>query len=501
MKETKITTSALNLDKLTYTTLVIGFFEGKLDLSNKVKQVNDKFDNIIGACFKNKDFKGEKGETKNLFINKKNLKYIVLVGLGEQDKYKLETFNSIIGNISKKLRSSNVEKFGILLETFSNSKIDEAQVAENAVISARLGLYQFTEYKTKDLDKIKNVDEITLVSEKELGKIIKNSDIVAEAITKTRDLINAPPNVANPTYIANYAKELAKNSSLKCTVLNESDLKKLKMNCCLAVGRGSRQEPRFVVLEYNGAGKEKPVVLVGKGITFDSGGLNLKPYPHMNNMKCDMSGASSVIHVIEACASLKLKVNVVAITPLCENMPSSDSYRPDDVLTAYNGMTVEVKNTDAEGRMVLADTLAYAEDKFKPSAIVDVATLTGASLIVLGNIATPIMGNDEKLIAKIRESSEKSLEKVWELPLWEEYDDLLKSDIADIKHLNEEGGAGVIIGGAFLKNFVKDTPWVHLDIASTAWSKSESGTTTKGATGSTVRLLIEFLKQRNSTNL
>jgi len=494
MANTKIITSTLNLGKINYSALVMGFFEGKLEIRGKAKEVNEKFDNVIEACIKNGDFKGEKGETKNLFINKGDLKYIVLVGLGEQSKYKLETFNSLIANISKKLRSSNIEKFGVLLETFSDGKIAEEQIAENAAISSVLGLYQFTEYKTKELDKIKNVNEITLVSEKDINNVTNKSNVVAEAITKTRDLINAPPNVANPTYVANYAKELAKNSSLKCTVLNESDLKKLKMNCCLAVAKGSKQEPKFVVLEYNGAGKEKPVALVGKGITFDSGGLNLKPYPHMSDMKCDMSGASSVIHVIEACASLKLPVNVVAITPLCENMPSSDSYRPDDVLTAYNGMTVEVKNTDAEGRMVLADTLAYAEDKFKPSAIVDVATLTGASIVVLGTIAFPIMGNDQKLMDNIKEASEKSLEKVWELPLWEEYDELLKSDIADIKHLNEEGGAGAIIGGIFLKNFVKDTPWVHLDIGSTAWSKTESGTTTKGATGATVRLLIEFLK-------
>ena len=213
----------------------------------------------------------------------------------------------------------------------------------------------------------------------------------------------------------------------------------------------------------------------------------------MTTMKGDKTGAVTAIHVIEACAVLKLPINVVAITPLCENMPDAGSYRPDDVLKAYNGMTVEVKNTDAEGRMVLCDALAYA-NKYNPKAIIDIATLTGATLIVLGNIGTPIMGNDEKLLGKIKEASKTSLEKVWEMPLWEEYAELLKSEIADIKHLNEEGGAGTIIGGIFLKNFVENTPWAHLDIASTSWSKVDMGILSRGSTGAVVRLLIEVLR-------
>ncbi|MBI2661478.1 leucyl aminopeptidase [Candidatus Woesearchaeota archaeon] len=492
-KDAKITCSSLNIKAVSCNSLIIGFFQGKLSLNGRIKEINSSFDSLISACLRNADFKGEYGETKSLFANKNNLRYIILVGLGEEEKYTLEKFNFLIAELSKRARDSNADKLGILLESFSNGKISEEQIAENAAISSRLGLHQLVEFRTKELDKLKSLSEVCLISGKNHGKIVEKAQVISDAVIGARDLANTPPNVANPEYVANYAREISKKSGLKCTILNKSDIEKLKMGCFLAVAQGSRNEPRLVVLEYNGAGKgEKPVVLVGKGITFDSGGLNIKPYPSMCTMKGDKTGAVTAIHVIEACALLKLPVNVVSITPLCENMPDAGSYRPDDILKAYNGMTVEVKNTDAEGRMVLADALSYA-NKYNPKAIIDIATLTGATMVILGTAGTPIMGNDDKLLSRIREASKSSLDKVWELPLWDEYAELLKSEIADIKHLNEEGGAGTIIGGIFLKNFVGNTPWAHLDIASTSWAKADAGIMSKGSTGVPVRLLIELL--------
>ncbi|MBI2653747.1 leucyl aminopeptidase, partial [Candidatus Woesearchaeota archaeon] len=305
----------------------------------------------------------------------------------------------------------------------------------------------------------------------------------------------APPNIATPQYMAEYAKELSKKYGLRCTVFDEKQIEKMKMGCFIGVAQGSANKPRMVVLEYYGTDKkQKPIAIVGKGVTFDSGGLNLKPYPFILNMKDDKAGAVAAMHVIEACAKLKLPINLVVVTPLCENMPSSNSFRPDDVLKAYNGMTVEIKNTDAEGRLILADALSYAAE-FKPRVIIDIATLTGASLIALGYIGTPFLCTDEKLSEKIKDASKKSLEKVWEFPLWQEYEESIKSDVADLKHISEEGDAGVIIGATFLKNFVNDIPWAHIDIGTTVWSKVDKGVLVKGATGVTVRLMMEMLRE------
>ena len=345
------------------------------------------------------------------------------------------------------------------------------------------------------MEKLKYIKEVTIISNKNFDKELNYASSVAYAVNKTRDFVNMPPNVATPEYVADYAKEVAKKSELKCAVFDDKQIEKMGMGCFIAVGKGSVNKPRFVVMEYAGAVKsQKPVAIVGKGVTFDSGGLNLKPYPYILNMKDDKAGAISAIHVAEACSKLKLQINLIVVAPLCENMIDANSYRPDDILTAYNKMTVEIKNTDAEGRLILADALSYAAE-LKPECIIDLATLTGASMVVLGYVATPFLSTDEKLSEKIKNASKKSLEKVWELPLWPEYDESIKSDIADIKNISEEGDAGVIIGAAFLKNFVNEIPWAHIDIGTTVWSKSEKGILAKGATGAAVRLMMEMLRE------
>ncbi len=481
------------LSKVKDNALLIGFFKDK-SLGAELKIFDNNLKNIISSYIKDNNFKGEKGEIKNIYVNK-NTKNIILVGLGEENKFNHDILTTIIADASKRLRDNGTESFSIYSNSFK--KNNERELVEKIALSSLIGLYKFTDYKTKDKDNKKNIKQISIItnSNNNFEKEIKYASMVADAVNKTRDLVNTPPNIATPQYIANYAKNLAIKSKLKCTILDEKQIEKLKMGCFLGVAQGSDKKPILVMLEYYGTDKKKkPIAIVGKGVTFDSGGLNLKPYPFILNMKDDKGGAVAALHIIEACAKLKLPINLIVLTPLCENMPSGTSFRPDDILKAYNRTTVEIKNTDAEGRLILADALSYAAD-IKPQAIIDIATLTGASLITLGYVGTPFLSTDEKLTQKINEASKKSLEKVWEFPLWPEYEENIKSDVADLKHISEEGDAGVIIGATFLKNFVKDIPWVHIDIGTTVWSKVDKGTLTKGATGATVRLMIEMLRE------
>ena len=495
-KPTSVKLLKSELSKAKDNALVIGFFQDKLSLSAEIKKLDNGFSGIISSCIKNKDFKGEKGELKNIYTNK-SIKNIVLAGLGEQDKYNFDILSSAVADASKRLRDNGTESFSIYLDSFNNGRFKDEDIAEKMMLSSLIGLYKFTEYKTKDKDKIKYIKQITIVtdSNKNFDNETKYASAVADAVNKTRNFVNTPPNVATPEYIAAYAKELARKSNLKCAVFDEKQIARMKMGCFMGVAQGSINKPRFVVLEYYGADKkQKPIAIVGKGITFDSGGLNLKPYPFILNMKDDKGGAIAAMHIIEACSKLKMPINLVVVAPLCENMIDASSFRPDDILTAYNGMTVEIKNTDAEGRLILADALHYAAE-LKPEAIIDIATLTGASMITLGYVASPFTSTDERLTQKIKNASKKSLEKVWELPLWQEFEENLKSDVADIKNISEEGDAGVIIGATFLKNFVGEIPWVHIDIGTTVWSKSDKGVLTKGATGVTVRLMMEMLRE------
>ncbi|HLC60010.1 MAG TPA: leucyl aminopeptidase [Candidatus Nanoarchaeia archaeon] len=489
----KVTKDGLN--KIKDNAIVIGFFKDKINLSGELKKFDNENENILSSYIKDMQFKGDKGETKNIYVNKK-VKTVVLVGLGEEDKFNFEILSNAVAETSKKLRDSSIETFSILLSSFRNSKMKEEDAVEKISISLFLGLYKFADYKTKDKENKKYVKEIKILtdSNKSFENQLKFASAVGDAVAKTRDLVNTPPNIANTAYVAGYVKELAKNSNLKCTVFDEKQIDGMKMGCLSAVGRGSVNRPKLAVLEYAGAGREKPIALVGKGVTFDTGGYNLKPYPYILNMKDDLGGAAASIHIIEVCAKLKLPINLIVVTPLCENMIDADAFRPDDVLTAFNGVTVEIKNTDAEGRLILADALSYAAS-LKPVAIVDIASLTGASMVVLGPIGTPIISTDEKLTEKLKEASKKSLERIWELPLWPEYDDSIKSDVADIKNISEEGDAGVIIGAAFLKNFVDEIPWLHIDIGTTVWSKVDKGILTKGGTGASVRLMVEFLRE------
>ncbi len=477
--------------------LVIAFFEDKLKPNDEINNFDKSINNIISNSIKNKDFKAEKNEIETFYLNNKNLKYLALLGLGKEKDFNLNKLMDTVSNLSKKLRNSDIKTFTLDLNSFKNKNFDHNTYLEKISQAAVLSMYQFNKFKTKDLDKIKSITKAAIIVDnkdlKKSQKIIDDAAIYTEAVNKTRDLINTPPNVATPVYVADYAQKTAKENNLKCTILDEKQIEKLGMGCIMAVAKGSVNKPRLVILEYNGNGSDKPIVLVGKGITFDTGGINVKPSSYMTTMKDDKAGACGVINILEACRKLKLKANVIGMAVLAENMVSDKAYKPDDVLTSHSGLTVEVTNTDAEGRLVLADALSYSL-KYKPKAIIDIATLTGASIIALGYFASPVVGNDQKLIDQIKQASETSLEKIWQFPLWEEYSELIKSDIADVKHLNEGIDAGVMVGGIFLENFVEDIPWAHLDIGNTVWAKQEKGYTVKGATGFSVLLLLNLLR-------
>ncbi len=493
MKELEVTLENLDLKNIDTQCLLVGLFQDKKSLEPAVKKIDAEVGGLISSALKDDFFKGEKGELKTLYVEKLQLA-IILLGFGEESKLKIEGFSDTVASTFRALRDSNYKRIGVALETLPINKFNDEVGVEKVTLGAVMGLYSFNKYRTKDLDKIKSVEEIKLLSgnSSKFKSIVEESIIIGDAVNKTRSLVNTPPNDANPEYMAKYCEDMAKDVKIKCTILEENDMKKQNLNCVLAVAQGSSNKPKFVILEYKGSSKD-PIILVGKGVTFDTGGLNIKPFPYMNNMKDDKAGACAVVHVIEAAAKLKLPVNVIAITPYVENMPSSTAYRPDDVVKSYSGLTVEIKNTDAEGRMILADALSYAL-QYNPEAIIDVATLTGAAKIVLGPYGTPVLGTDDHLISRLKNASVKSLDKVWEMPLWKEYDEELKSEIADVSHISSEGNAGTTMGAAFLKNFVEDAKWAHLDIGSTIMTKSDKGMNPKGITGVPVRLLIELLK-------
>ncbi len=319
--------------------------------------------------------------------------------------------------------------------------------------------------------------------------------ILGEAANACRRIQNEPSNIATPKYVAAEARKLSSKSGLRCRILGRAQLQKQKMNAMLAVASGSMHEPQLVLLEFRGNPRAKKwdVALVGKGVTFDSGGISIKPSSKMDEMKFDKSGACAVIGALSACRALHLKLNVVGVAALVENMPGGHAYKPGDILAACNGTTMEILNTDAEGRVVLSDALAYTSKTYKPAALLDIATLTGACVVALGDLASGVLSEDEHLCSELIDAGEKSGERLWRLPLWAEYDDKVKSEVASVKNIGESGSAGITAGASFLKPFVGEAPWAHLDIAGTANSSRPRAGLCPGGTGVGVRLFLEFL--------
>jgi len=421
---------------------------------------------------------------------------VLLVGLGKPGPADGETARRAAGRAVRLLREKKISRLAVHLPSFD--PIRRRPEIEQAVIEGLLlGAYGFERYLGKNGKRPGPMREALLLagSHSELaatGELAAKAEAICAGVRLARDLVNLPGNAKAPADLAHQAEQLAGEDHLACTVFDRKRLEKEGFGALLGVAQGSSREPRLITLEYRGADSgEKPVVLVGKGVVFDAGGISLKPAEKMDEMKMDMAGAAAVLGTLRAAARLKLPVNLVGIVPAVENLPSGTAYRPGDILTSLSGKTIEVLNTDAEGRLILADALTWA-GRFEPAAIIDLATLTGACIIALGHHASAVLGNNQGLVRQLLTAGERSGERLWQLPLWDDYRQQLKSKVADLKNIGGRA-AGTITAAAFLGAFVEKQRWAHIDIAGTAWKDQEEDYRSFGGTGVGVRLLIDFL--------
>jgi leucyl aminopeptidase len=464
--------------------LILPFTEGNARLYKNVNQATLR---LIKRVF-SKEFHGKLNEAL-LIPAPEDIKpqRILLIGLGKKTDLSGEKARQAGGKAAVYLRGLGMKQIALSTDALSHFGISPADFLEGFL----LGLYTFRKYSgEKNKGEIGSIIVLSAESRK-LRDDVRRVKSTASAVWFTRDLINTPANDMTPTHLADAALSL-KQENLSVKVLEKNDVRKRGMGAYLSVAHGSDEPPKFIILHYKGA-SGSPLVLIGKSITFDSGGLSLKPADGMEKMKYDMAGGAAVLGIFRAVSELKLPVHLVGILPATENVIGGAASKPGDVVKAINGKTIEIISTDAEGRMTLADALGYAK-RFKPKAMIDIATLTGACSIALGNEAIAIMGNRRELIDKMIKSGHNTYERVWEMPLFEEYKVSLKSDIADLKNTGGKSGS-LVSSASFLSEFAGDTPWVHLDIAGTAWLEKEKPYTPKGASGIGVRLLLNFLKE------
>ena len=487
----KIVVKTERIEDIKTDAIAIGLFE-KQGIE-RYKGLDRAADGLISILIKRGEFKGKADEMLFL-ISPAGLKAkrMLLLGLGEKKKFTVDKLRQASAKAGQEMRSKGLKNFAMPVLSIQEDKKRIGQAIAEGLL---LGLYQFEEYKTEKKEE-KKIDNVIIAVEKredeeKIKKGVKVGEILSEANNFTRNLVNRPSNDKTPIMLADEARRMAKRYGLSCRVLDEREIKRLKMGGLIGVSKGSKEPPRFIILEHNRNKKGlDTIVIIGKAITFDSGGISIKPSENMEKMKYDMSGGAAVMGAMMTAAGLKLPLHIVGLIPATENLPSGTAQKPGDVVRMIDGKTVEIISTDAEGRMILGDALGYAK-RYKPKAVIDLATLTGACVIALGNDAIGMMGTDDKLKERIKRAGELSYERVWELPLWEEYGELIKSDIADMKNV---GGrpAGTITAGYFLSRFIEGSPWVHLDIAGTAWEEKGSPYKPKGATGVGVRLLSEL---------
>ena len=466
--------------------VAVGIYED-LKISRQFQGVNRELGRGLTNALAANLLKGKVGEVK-IVVGKKGALAFVF-GLGKKGQLNPETLRKAGGGVAKACVANKVKSVCFILPVDGKEAYMSQAVTEGLI----LGSYQFNEFRTTDEDPFE-METATVVGGNQ--KAVKKGVAIANGVCLARDLDNRPGNVATPTHLAENAQAIGKSGGMKVTVFEREKFTKMGMGALAGVASGTKIPPKFILMEYWGAKKSaKPVVLVGKGLTFDSGGISIKPANRMDEMKYDMCGSGVVLGVMKAIAALSPKMNIVGIIPSTENMSGDKAYRPGDILKAYNGKTIEILNTDAEGRLILADGLSYATKHYDPKYILDFATLTGAVVVALGHVASGIMGTDAELIKNIKASSVKTGEKVWEFPLWDEFLEQVKSKIADVKNVGASGQAGSIAGGAFLKAFVSDDiPWCHFDIAGTAWGDKNLPYLNKGtATGEVIRLVVDLI--------
>jgi leucyl aminopeptidase len=449
----------------------------------------------VARLFASGDFTGKRDQTAILYP-KSGPDRILFVGLGTPSEVTRGAVRRAAAIAGRKALEAKVESMAFCLAQETHGGVPPVGVGQVAVEGVAQGAWQFTDLKaTETRKRLLYLDLIATREERadmERGRVIGAAMAIGNRLA--RNLQALPGNVCTPAYLSEIARSLGKAYGYKVTVLGRPHLEKEGMRALLAVAQGSSQEPRFIVLEYRGAKREPPLCFVGKGVTFDSGGISIKPAVNMEDMKYDMSGAAAVLGLFEVLGHLRPAVNVVGLIPATENLPSGTAIKPGDVVRSHYGKTIEIVNTDAEGRLILSDALSYAR-RFKPSCVIDAATLTGAVVVGLGNYAIGLMGNDDPLLDEVRSAGDRAGERCWPLPLWDEYRDQLKSDIADVKN---SGGraAGTITAGWFLREFVDGYRWAHLDIAGTAYTDADRPELAKGPSAVGVRLFAEFVLGR-----
>lgn len=472
--------------------LVVPFWKGKKHAQCAVKA--EKWHSIAHGPVHAGDFSGKEGEVLILYNESLPEKRVALIGLGEHEKLTVEKLRRTYATLAKACRSRKITAANIFLP--ESASLDETDLVRGIAEGLLLANYVFNKHKSKPIKEEPGVllKQIFLLGASPKGIAAANKyAAIAEGVYYTRDIVNDNADTVTPQYLAKAAKELAKLPHVKTTVFDKRRIQKEKMGFLLAVGQGSTHDPSFIIIEYKGNPKSKDnTVLIGKGITYDTGGLHLKPLNGMDTMRGDMGGAGVVLGTIRTAAQMGLKVNITGVIPAAENAIDAASYKPGDVYTGYAGKSVEITSTDAEGRLVLADALAYAVEHLKPTRIIDFATLTGGIDVAIGAEASGLMSNNDALAEELYEAGQITFERVWRMPLYEEYRDTLKSDVADMRNTGGRSGSPCI-AATFLKEFVGDTPWAHLDIASTAFLSDHRRYHPKYATGVGVRLMLEYL--------
>ena len=473
--------------------LVVTIYEGEKADDGALKELDERTGGIVSEMLGTDEMRGKQNDTVYIYRpGNIRAERLLLVGAGKREDFSLDTIRKVTGSAARFLRGKGARSMAIL----RRSQLEIGNSAQAAVEGVLLGLFEPDMYKTENKEE-RRIDELILLaaaagSEDALAQGVERGRIIGEAVNFARELSNEPSSTLTPTELAERAKETATRFGLDIDVLDEARMKELGMGALLGVARGSDEPAKMIVLRHMGNEDDSNIIaIVGKGITFDSGGISIKPAEGMEKMKYDMSGAAATLAAMRAIAQLKPRANVIGVMPTTENMPSGRAYKPGDVLRAMSGKTIEVINTDAEGRLILADAISYAR-KMGATKIIDLATLTGAVSIALGTINVAILGNDQLFVDEIRGAAREVGERFWQLPMDKDYREMIKSDIADIK--NSSGrNAGTITAAYFLREFAEDTPWVHLDIAGTAWENDRKPYMSKGPTGVAIRTLINYV--------
>ena len=483
----KMKSNLIRPDEMTAKTIIVPVFEDLKELSEVKNNLDKKFSGLIeNNIFKN--FEGKLNET--LTYQQASGEIILALGLGKYDELTLDKYRCAI---SKAFLAAEkyVKEGSLALELISHKEIAKNCLAASAALISAVCNFKFDKYLKEKGNKVQNFEILTYDVDNSIKESLKVADIMGEATNFTRGLVFESAEVMTPTYVCEIAKKLADEKGLEINIFNKDELKEMGFNAFLAVGQGSAKEPKFFHLVYKGKNPKKKIALIGKGITFDSGGLDIKPASSMLTMKTDMTGCATVLGVMKAIAEIKPDIELHCMSALCENMPSGSSYKVGDVLTSKSGKTIEVDNTDAEGRLTLADVLTYSDD-INADEVIDIATLTGAVIVALGDNITGIMGNNQEQIDKFKEVASKTGERVWQLPIYDDMMEGLKSNIADMKNTGPRF-AGSSVAGRFLQNFTKSEKWLHIDIAGTAYTDKVHREIPKGATGAMVKTLVQYI--------